>query len=107
MVLVFGSNAFNYFYCYIYLDDRMMQWRVAMISIALVMFVLSLYVWITESLKFNKLRQVVSGWLTIYIFFNLVGVLIGYNLHTKGFMVILSMTAFLGICHVITAKWLR
>ena len=107
MGVVIGSNAFNYFYAHLYLDDRVLQWKTAMVSIAFVMFLGSFYIWLNESLKLKKLNSIVAGWATVYIFFNFIGVLIGYNLHTKSFMTILHITGFLGLCHIISYKWLR
>lgn len=100
-----GSNVFNYFYCYLYLDDRLLQWKVAMISIAAVLFLMSLYIWLNESLKGKGISIIVTGWVALYLLFNFVGVLAGYNLHTKGFMAILFITTFLGISHLSIRLW--
>lgn len=98
-IVVFGSNIVNYFYCYLLLDDWELQWRVAMLSISLAMLLMSAYIWVSSKYK------LISGWLFIYLFFNFIGVLIGYDLHTKGFMAILFITTFFGLCHIIYSSW--
>ena len=103
--IVVGSNTFNYFYCYLYLEDSMLQWKVAMISIAAVMFLMSLYIWLNESLKRKGLGIEISGWVALYLFFNFAGVLIGYDLHTKGLMITLHSIGFLGISHLTIRLW--
>ena len=104
-LVVIGSNLVNYFYCYIYLDDRLLQWKVAMISIAVALFLLCFYVWLNESLKGKGLTIIVSGWVALYLFFNMIGVFLGYNLHTKGFMIILFLIGFFGLLHLIYRAW--
>jgi len=100
-LMVVGSNICNYFF----IQDRDLQWRVAMVSIAAVMFLMALYVWLNESLKRKGISIIVSGWVALYLSFDLVGVLAGYNLHVKGFMVILFITTFLGISHLSIRLW--
>jgi hypothetical protein len=100
-----GSNTFNYFYSYKYLDDRLLQWRVAMISISLVMFLMAFYIWLNESLKKRGISIIISGWVALYLFFNLIGVLIGFDLHTKGFMIMLHLLALSGVGHLSIRLW--
>ena len=76
-----------------------------MISIALVMFLTSLYIWLNESIKRKGLGIEISGWVALYLFFNFVGVLIGYDLHTKGFMIILHTIGFMGLSHLFIRLW--
>ena len=104
-IVVVCSNIVNYFYCYIYLDDRLLQWRVAMISIGISLFLFAFYIWLNESLKGRGTTIIISGWVALYLFFNMVGVLIGYTLHTKGLMAILFLTVFLGLLHLIYRAW--
>lgn len=106
-IVVVGSNAVNYFYCYKYLQDLTMQWRVAMTSIALVMFLMAVYVWLTETLKRHNIKRVISGWTALYILFDLIGVLLGYTLHTRAFVTVLGIIATLGITHLIIRLWVK
>lgn len=99
------SNIFNYFYSYKYLGDRVLQWRVAMYCIAIELFLFSLYVWLVQIKKRNKLNVVLSGWLTIYLLINLTGVCLGFTLHTKGFMAILFTITFFSLAHVSVKLW--
>jgi len=100
------SNVVNYFYSYLYLKDSVLQWRLAMISIAIVLFFSSLYIWLNESLKqHNNIKIILSGWLSIYLFINFIGVCIGYTLHTKGFMMLLFTIIFFGFGHIIVKIW--
>lgn len=105
IIIIFGSNLVNYFYCYKYLDDVLLQWKVAMIAIAAVMFLMMTYLWLNESLKRNKIKILLTGWSALYLLFNLIGVVIGYNLHTKGFMAILFITTSAGIGHICIRLW--
>lgn len=78
-----------------------MQWRVAMWSISSSMWLMSFYIWLS-----SKKYRILIGWLTLYLFFNFTGVLVGYDLHTKGFMTILFVTTFFGLCHLlISSLW--
>lgn len=106
-LIVVGSNILNYFYYYKYLQDSMLQWKVAMISISAVMFLMALYIWLNESLKGKGISIVVFGWVALYLFFNFVGVLIGYTLHTKGFMIILFSIVLLGLSHLFIRLWYK
>lgn len=76
-----------------------------MISIALVLFLMAVYVWMNESLKGKGFSIIVSGWVALYLFFNLIGVAIGYNLHTKGFMAILFTITIAGTGHILIRLW--
>jgi hypothetical protein len=106
IVILVGSNLFNYFYSYKFKNDLDLQWGVAIYSIAIELFLFSAYVWLTESRKHNNgFKIVVSGWMTIYLLINLIGVLMGYNLHTKGFMAMLFVTTFFGIAHILIKIW--
>lgn len=107
MFIAVASNLVNYFYYYKHLDDRVMQWKVAMIAISSVIFLQAVYIWINESLKTKGISIVVSGWFALYTLFNLVGVAIGYNLHTKGFMAILIITTVFGTGHILIRLWQR
>ncbi len=104
--LLMLSNTFNYFISYKYLQDIELQWSVAMYSIAIELFLFSLYIWLTESMKHgNKLKKILSGWLVIYLLINLIGVCLGFNLHTSGFMLILFITTGLCVAHTIKHLW--
>jgi len=43
--------------------------------------------------------------MTIYLLINLIGVVMGYNLHTKGFMAMLFVTTFFGVAHIALKIW--
>lgn len=106
VVILVLSNLINYFYCYKTVNDIELQWSVAIYSIAIELFLFSLYIWLTEIKRHkNKLKIVVSGWMTIYLLINLIGVVMGYNLHTKGFMTILFTVTFFGVAHFTTKLW--
>ncbi len=105
-VVVVGSNLVNYFYAYKHLGDNVLQWRIAMYSIAIVLFLFSLYAWITEiGKKGQALKLVFVGWMTIYLLINLIGVCLGYNLHSKGFMVMLFLAMLCGMAHICIRLW--
>ena len=100
------SNLVNYFYAYKHLNDIDLEWRIAMYAIAIELFLFSLYIFITEIIKRKKtIRKSISGWMTVYLLINLIGVCMGFTLHTKGFMAILFVTTFLGIVHIIAKLW--
>lgn len=80
-----------------------MQWQVAIIAIASVLFLLSFYAWLSS----KGFVRLVSGWLTFYLLINFVGVCLGYTLHTKGFMTILFSVGFLGLFHISKNIWER
>ncbi len=105
ILVTFISNLINYFYNYKYLNDSTSQWRLAMCSIALVMFLMSVYMWLAETLKQNKFRILITGWSALYLLFNFIGVAIGYNLHTKGFMAILFTITIAGSGHILIRLW--
>lgn len=105
IIVVIGSNFFNYFYCYQYLDDRLLQWKVAMVSISFSMFLMSIYMWLHQHLRNKNIGILASGYLSLYLLINFVGVLIGYNLHTKGFMMVMFVASFFGFCHILTKLW--
>lgn len=100
-VLIVGSLAFNYFYSYKYANDFNLQWRVYMYCTSISLFLFSIYMWINETLKKNRYATIICGWLSFWIFFNVIGVFAGYNLHSNGFVTLLLVTAFLGLCHLI------
>lgn len=100
------SNLFNYFISYKLLDNIGLQWDIAMYSIASELFLFSLYLWLCEVKKYNnQLKIIVSGWTVIYLLINLIGVCLGNTLHTKGFMLILFVTTFGGLMHIIFKLW--
>ena len=100
------SNFYNYFINYKLNNDALAQWRLAMLSIASVLFLFSFRMWLGESLKSgNRVKIVISGWLLIYMSINLIGVAIGYTLHTKAFMMILFTIVFFGIAHILVKLW--
>lgn len=100
------SNFVNYFYSYLYLKDSRLQWRLAMISISVVLLLSAFYIWLTESLKEkNYIKTTITGWLCIYLLFNFIGVMLGYTLHTKAFMMILFTVVFFGVIHLFIKLW--
>jgi len=105
IVTIFVSNLINYFYSYKYLNDSVLQWRFAMVSIAIVMFLMSFYMWLTETMKKNRIKILITGWSALYLLFNLIGVALGYTLHTKGFMAILFIITFAGVGHICIRLW--
>jgi ABC-type multidrug transport system permease subunit len=106
-VVLVGSNLFNYFYCYKQLGDELLQWRVAIIAIAIELFLLSLYTWLIQIKKVNSgFKAILTGWTTVFLLINLFGVILGYNLHTKGFMAILFSATIIAFIHLLI-KWLR
>ncbi len=106
VITIIGSNLINYFYAYKYLNDYILQWRIAMYAIAIVLFLFSLYVLLIEIAKSAKtLKLVIVGWMTIYLLINLIGVCLGYNLHSKGFMAMLFVTMLFGLIHIFTRLW--
>ena len=76
-----------------------------MIFMAFLMFTMAVYVWLNESLKRKGISIIVSGWVALYLLFNFVGVLAGYTLHTKGFMIILFSIVLLGLSHLFIRLW--
>lgn len=106
-IIVVSSNLINYFYCYKYIGDLTLQWRVAMISIGLSMFTMSAYIWLNESLMGNKLKIIITGWIALFLLISLIGVCIGYDLHTRGFMMILFTIILFGGAHISTRIWQR
>ncbi len=107
IAIIFTSNVFNYFYSYRYLDDDDLQWTIAKFSIASVMFLMSCYLWLSETVKKNSFGIIISGWAALYLLFNLIGVAAGYTLHTKGFMAILFTITLSGIGHLGIRLWQR
>jgi len=106
LVLV-GSNLFNYFYYYKQLGDELLQWRVAIIAIAIELFLLSLYTWLIQIKKVNSgFKVILTGWTTVFLLINLFGVILGYSLHTKGFIAILFSAIIIAIIHLLI-KWLK
>jgi len=88
------------------LGDIELQWKFAIICIAIELFLFSAYVWLSiVKNRNNKLKKVIWGWMTIYLLINLIGVVMGYNLHTKGFMSMLFVTSFFGLAHITTKIW--
>ena len=97
------SNTVNYFYCYLYLDDILLQWKSASWAISSVLLLLSFYAWLSS----GGLKKLVTGWLTFYLLINFAGVCLGYTLHTKGFMAVLFSAGFLAISHILSRTWGR
>ena len=108
MIDITVPNIFNYFYIYKYLHDNDLQWRIAMYSIAIALFFFSLYVLFIQIGKGRKtIKLVLAGWMTFYLLINLVGVCLGYNLHSKGFMAMLFVTILFGSIHIFLKLWGR
>lgn len=106
VIVLVTSNLFNYFYSYKHLNDIQLQWNIAIYSIAIELFLFSVYIWLCEVKKSrNQLKIVVSGWMAIYLLINLIGVCLGNTLHTKGFMSILFVTYSFGLSHIIFKLW--
>ena len=105
ILTTFVSNLINYFYSYKYLNDSVLQWKLAMVSISLVMFLMATYMWLSETIKKNKFKILITGWSALYLLFNLIGVAIGYTLHTKGFIAILFTITFAGTGHICIRLW--
>ncbi len=100
------SNLFNYFVSYKLLNDINLQWSIAMYAIAIELFLFSVYVWLCEVKKSrNQFKIIISGWMVIYLLINLIGVCLGNTLHTKGFMLLLFVTMFGGLMHIIFKLW--
>lgn len=78
-----------------------------MVAIAVVLFLMAFYMWLNESQKKNQAKIIITGWTALYLLFNLIGVAIGYTLHTKGFMAILFITTFFGGVHLGIRLWQR
>ena len=105
VIVIFGFNIVNYFYAHKTLNDINLQWRIAMIGIAWVMFLAYVYAWINESIKRNNILIVITGWAALYLLFNLIGVTLGYHLHTRGFMMILFVTTAGAFAHISIRLW--
>lgn len=101
IILVVGGLVFNYFYSHKYLDDYELQWRVYMYTTTLSLFFFALYMYLGEVKRKRKYTAIACGWLCFWMFFNTVGVFLGYNLHSNGFVSLLFLTAFLGLCHIV------
>lgn len=96
---------YNYFINHLYLDDRLAQWKLAMMSIATVMFLFSFRVWLGQLITRHYYNYALSGWLSLYFFANMIGTFLGYNLHTKGFiMTLLTIVMFL-LAHILVKLW--
>jgi hypothetical protein len=85
--------------------DRELQWQVSMLMIAFSSFLMAAYIWIGESLNKRKYGIIISGWVALYLLVDLIGVVLGYNLHTKGLMIILLMTFIFGTAHLTIRLW--
>ena len=106
IIILVLSNLFNYFVSYKLLDDINLQWDIAMYSIAIELFLFSVYVFLGEvKRRRNQFKIIISGWMVIYLLINLIGVCLGNTLHTKGFMLILFVTTGGGIVHIIFKLW--
>lgn len=91
-----------------YMNDwysRDVQWTVAMYVLSGGAFISAVYVWIGEHLSKREYGIIISGWVALYLLFDFIGVCLGYNLHTKGFMMVLLMTFVSGTAHLIIRIW--
>lgn len=105
-IIIISSNVINYFYAYKYLNDITLQWRIAMYSIALVLFLFSFHLLLTEIRgKIKSLKLVFILWMTMYLLINLIGVCLGYNLHSKGFIAILFSITLVGMANIFIRLW--
>lgn len=93
----------NYFYAHKHLNDVNLQWKIAMIAIAATLFLTTVYMWLDQSQK--KGNTIISGWVALYLLVNLIGVMLGYNLHSKGFMMILFLAMSFGLIHLGIRLW--
>ncbi len=94
-------NFVNYYF----VDDLQKQWDIAIVSIAWIMFLLMVYVWISESIKKNKTNIILSGWGALYLAVNLGVVLLGYNLYTKGVIEMFAITTLAAAAHLFIRLW--
>jgi hypothetical protein len=99
VLCILGGNIINYFYFHLYLNNEDLQWRFYEIVVSLALFSFSTYMWITENKKGNEISKLIIGWVTLFLFVNFIGVLLGYHLHTVGFMIILGIILFSAFCH--------
>lgn len=76
-----------------------------MFSISAVVFLMAVYIWLNESQKGRSLKVLASGWFALFALFVFIGVALGYNLHTKGFMAILIITTVFGSGHIFIRLW--
>lgn len=100
-ILVVGGNIINYFYCHLVLHDLDIEWKVAMVTIASALFFYSLYIWCDKTIQQQKLSILITGWTSMYLFFNMVGVILGYHLHTRAFMLMLFLIVSVGGVHLL------
>ena len=100
-IFVLTPNLANYYL----VDDRRLQWAIVLRSIAWIMFLLMVYVWINESIKKNKLTTIISGWAALYLSINLGVVMLGYNLYTRGVIEIFVITTLAAISHLGVRLW--
>lgn len=106
-LIVLAVNTVNWL---AYVNDwynEYYQWRVALHMISSGSFLMAVYIWIGEHLKKTKYGIIISGWVALYLLVDFIGVVLGYNLHTKGLMIILLMTFIFGSAHLIIRLWQR
>ena len=106
-MIIIIANVFNYFYSYKHLGDSHLQWRIFMYSVGISMFLMMIYIWLNESLKGPSIKVLVSGWVALYLLINVIGVALGYTLHSKGFMSLLFTLTAAGSGHILIRLWNR
>ena len=101
VLMIITPNLINYYL----IDDINLQWDVTITAIAWILFLMMCYVWTNESIRKNKLTIIISGWAALYLLINLIVVLLGWNLYTKGVIEMFIITILAGSAHIGVRLW--
>lgn len=104
-LIIVGSTVFNYFVSYKMYDDIDMEWLVYKVSISFSMFLMGLYLWLSEHRRRSNSGIIISGWLLTYLSIVLAGVVMGYNLPSAELVIPLLITTLLASFHIAIKLW--
>lgn len=99
--IIFSANLINYFYFHKYLEDIDLQWAFYNIVVSTCLFLASVYFYLDQFIKRNKIGIATCAPAVVFLFINNIGVMMGYTLHSKGFVAILFITLGIGLIYSI------
>lgn len=106
LIVITLYNSVNYFI----VTDNALQWLLTMSSISFVQLILVL-VFLIDDIKKVKLKKesniILSFWLFLYFLIDFVGTLLGYNLHSRGFSLIVFLTLGIAFVNYAGKEWLH